>query len=91
MRQMVWMKTARMQGWGCSQCNWTFNPLGPPIGNCLDEMMQNYERQRDIECVLHVCVEHPRPEDARDVSGFPLIPKIDRTMRVRAIGVAAKA
>jgi hypothetical protein len=88
---MVWIKTARAQGWGCSQCNWTFNPLGPPLGNCLDEMMQNYERQRDMEHLLHACVENSSPEENRDVSRFPLIPKIDRVMRGPAFRVDAKA
>jgi len=87
MRQMVWIKTACVQGWGCSQCNWTFNPLGPPIGDCLDDMMQNYERERDSECLLHSCVEHARA----DVSRFPPIPKIDRILRVPAVRVNAKA
>ena len=91
MRSMVWIKTARVQSWGCSQCNWTFNPLGPPLGNCLDEMMQNYERQRDMEHLLHACVEHSSPEDSRDVSRFPLIPKIDRVMRGPAFRADAKA
>jgi hypothetical protein len=91
MRQMVWIKSERAQGWGCSQCNWTFNPLGPPLGNCLDEMMQNYERQRDMECVLHACVEHPRPEDNRDIPRLPLMPKIYRIMRGPAARVETKA
>ena len=91
MRTMVWIKTALVQSWGCSQCNWTFNPLGPPLGNCLDEMMQNYERQRDMEHLLHACVKHSSPEDTQDVSRFPLIPKIDRMMRDPAVRVDAKA
>jgi hypothetical protein len=91
MRQMVWIKTTRAQGWGCSQCSWMFNPLGPPIGNCLDEMMQNYERQRDMECLLHACVEQPRSEVDRNVSRFPLHPKSYRVMRGPGVRVDAKA
>jgi hypothetical protein len=91
MRQMVWVKTARVQSWGCSQCSWTFNPLGPPLGNGLDEMMQNYERQRDMEHLLHACVEHSSSDNDRDVSRFPLIPKIDRLMRGPAVRIVAKA
>jgi hypothetical protein len=91
MRQMVRIKTARAQGWGCSQCDWTFNPLGPPLGNSLDEMMQNYEREREMEYLLHSCAQYPRPEDNRDVSRFPLIPKIDRVMQRPAVRVDAKA
>jgi len=91
MRQMVWIKTARVQSWGCSQCNWTFNPLGPPLGSGLDEMMQNYEHERDLEYLLHSCAANPRPEDNRDVSRFPLIPKIDRQMQRPAVRIDAKA
>jgi hypothetical protein len=88
---MVWIKTARVQSWGCSQCNWTFNPLGPPLGNCLDEMMQNYEHQRDMEHLLHTCVEHSSSENDRDVYRFPLIPKTDRLMLGPAVRIVAKA
>ena len=91
MRQMVWIKTTRAQGWGCSQCSWMFNPLGPPIGNCLDEMMQNYEREREMEYLLHSCAQYPKPEGNQDVSRFPLIPKINRMMRGPAVRVDAKA
>ena len=90
MRHMVWIETARAQGWGCSQCNWIFHPVGPPRGNCLDEMMRNYELQRDTECALHTCVEYPRPEDARDFSRSSLLPKTYRIMRCPDV-VAAKA
>jgi hypothetical protein len=31
-------------------------PVGPPIGNTLEEMKQNYEQQRDQEFVSHACV-----------------------------------
>jgi hypothetical protein len=91
MRPMVWIKTAHLQGWCCSECNWTFNPLGPPLGSSLDEMMLNYEREREMEYLLHSCAQHPKPEDNRDVSRFPLIPKIDRMMPDPAVRVDAKA
>ena len=70
MRQMVWIKTAQMETWACSECAWTFSPLGPPQGADLGEMMENYERQRDNEHASHVCTEHPRARSARDGSGF---------------------
>jgi hypothetical protein len=91
MRQIVWIKTARVRGWGCSQCNWVFSPLGPPLGNSLDEMMQNYEREREMEYLLHSCAQYPKPEDHREVSRFPLIPKIDRMIRTPPVRVDAKA
>ena len=71
MRQMVWIKTPRIVAWGCSECAWTFRPSGPPLGTGLDEMKQNFERQRDKEYASHVCAEHPRAKTARDDSKFP--------------------
>ena len=91
MRQMVWIKNARVQGWGCSQCNWIYNPLGPPLGHGMDEMMKNYERERDLEYLLHSCSTHPKPENDRELSRFPLISKIGRVMRGPAVKVTAKA
>jgi len=55
-----------MEAWGCSQCGWTFSPSGPPLGSNLDEMKQNYERQRDKEHASHVCSEHPSAKSARE-------------------------
>ena len=60
MRKMIWVKSAYEEGWGCSECAWVFNPSGPPVGKALDEMKQNYERQRDKDFAAHVCAEHPR-------------------------------
>ncbi len=71
MRQIVWIKTARMMAWACSECAWTFNPSGPPNGNSLEEMKENYERQRDKEYASHVCAEHPRAKSAPDDPRFP--------------------
>jgi rubredoxin len=68
MRQMMWIKTARMMAWACSECAWTFSPSGPPRGNSIDEMKENYERQRDKEYACHVCAEHPRAKSASDDS-----------------------
>jgi hypothetical protein len=61
MRQMIWIKIARMETWACSECAWVFNPSGPPRGSSLEEMKQNYERQRDMEFASHVCAKHPKP------------------------------
>jgi hypothetical protein len=65
MRQMVYISTERVQTWACSECAWTFNPSGPPRGGSLEEMKQNYERQRDKEYASHVCTEHLRNKSAR--------------------------
>jgi len=70
MRQMIWIKTARIEAWACSACAWMFSPTGPPLGADLDEMKRNFERQRDKEYAAHVCAEHPGHGSARDNSKF---------------------
>jgi hypothetical protein len=59
-RKLVWIEQPRFRGWGCSECAWVFNPSGPPTGKSFDEMMRNFELQRDREFTLHVCADHPR-------------------------------
>jgi rubredoxin len=59
-REIVWVAKGDFQGWACSQCGWAFNPSDAPTGSTLDEMKQNYERERDKEFVSHVCAANPR-------------------------------
>ena len=68
-RRMVWITTAQMEDWACSECGWAFRPSGPPVGRDLEEMKQNYERQRDTEYGSHVCAEHARNENDRHEPG----------------------
>jgi hypothetical protein len=58
-RKLVWIEEQSFYGWGCSECAWVFNPSGSPTGKSLDEMKENYERQRDRDFATHVCSEHP--------------------------------
>jgi len=60
MTKMIVVKSVERVDWACSECAWTFNPSGPPLGASLDEMKQNFERQRDKEFASHVCAQHPR-------------------------------
>jgi len=69
-RQKVWTKTPQFEGWACTACAWVFRPSGPPLGNSLDEMMLNYELQRDKEYACHVCAEHSIARSAQDDSRF---------------------
>lgn len=57
-RELVWVKTPDFQGWACSQCAWLFNPSDFIDGNTIDEMKQNYERERDRAFASHSCPEH---------------------------------
>ncbi len=60
MREMIWVQSATHGRWTCSGCAWVFNPSGPPVGNSIEEMKENYERQGREEFVSHVCAQHPR-------------------------------
>jgi hypothetical protein len=59
-RKLVWIENQNFLGFGCSECNWVFNPSGALVGQLLDEMKHKYEAQRDKEFAAHVCAEHPR-------------------------------
>jgi hypothetical protein len=59
-RKLVWVEQLRVRGWGCSECDWVFNPSGAPTGKSFDEAMRNFELQRDQEFTLHVCAVHLR-------------------------------
>jgi hypothetical protein len=59
-RKLVWVESQNFQGWACSECAWAFKPLGPLVGQSIDEMKMHYERQRDSEFTSHVCAQHPR-------------------------------
>ena len=59
-RKLVWVKRQDFEGWACAACEWVFSPLGPLVGESIDEMKRLYEQQRDKEFTSHVCSEHPR-------------------------------
>jgi hypothetical protein len=59
-RKLVWFKQQRFLGFGCSECGWRFKPSGASTGTSFDEMMRNFELQRDKEFTLHICAEHTR-------------------------------
>ena len=64
LRKLIWIEKRSFQGCACSECEWMFQPLGPPVGDSLDEMKEIYERLRDKEFAGHVCGEHPRAKKA---------------------------
>jgi hypothetical protein len=59
-RKLVWTERPNFQGWACTECAWMFNPVGPLVGESIDEMKLNYEKHRDKEFKSHVCAEYPR-------------------------------
>jgi len=59
-RRLVWIEEQHFWGWGCSECAWLFRPLGPLVGESIDNMKVHYEKQRDKQFASHVCAEHRR-------------------------------
>jgi hypothetical protein len=59
-RKLVWIEEEHFWGWGCSECTWLFRPLGPLVGQSINDMKVHYEEQRDKEFTSHVCAENPR-------------------------------
>jgi hypothetical protein len=59
-RKLVWIEQQRFRGFGCSECAWRFKASGAPTGTSFDEMMRNFELQRDQEFASHVCADHPK-------------------------------
>jgi hypothetical protein len=44
-------------------CAWEFKSSGPLVGDTIEEMKRDYERERDEAFKAHVCVEHERPAE----------------------------
>jgi hypothetical protein len=59
-RALVWIEQERFRGFACSECRWRFKPSSVPTGVSFDEMMNNFELQRDKEFASHVCDDHPK-------------------------------
>jgi hypothetical protein len=62
-RSLIWIDQKHFRGFGCAECNWRFKPSSTPTGASFDEMMRNFELQRDTEFRSHVCADHPGAED----------------------------
>ena len=59
-RKLVWVEEQSFWAWGCSECAWVFRPLGPLVGESIDDMKKHYGEQCDKEFASHVCAQHPR-------------------------------
>jgi hypothetical protein len=62
-RKLEWIEQQRFRGFGCSECGWRFQTAGTPTGGTFDEMMRNFEAQRDKEFASHVCANYPRTDN----------------------------
>jgi hypothetical protein len=66
-RKLVDVESRKVQGFGCSECNWVFTSFGEVVGESLDEMKRKYEAQRDKEFATRVCSRHPRATSPTEV------------------------
>jgi uncharacterized OB-fold protein len=55
-RELVWIEQQHFRGFRCSVCGWRFRPSGALTGTSFDEMMRNFELQREKEFTSHVFV-----------------------------------
>ena len=62
-RKLVWIERKGFRGFGCSECEWRFKSSGAPEGKSFDEMIRNFELQRDEEFKSHVCAEPAADKD----------------------------
>jgi hypothetical protein len=67
-RKLIWIEKSRFRGFGCSACAWVFKTSGAPTGNSFDEMMRNFELQRDSEFTSHICAEHPHSQERKQTN-----------------------
>jgi len=59
-RRLVWIEEPGFGGFGCSECNWRFDPFNAPAGISFEEMKYRFGLQRDKEFASHVCADHPK-------------------------------
>lgn len=80
LRTLTWIEEPHFYGPGCSRCAWLFRPIGPPAGNSIHEMKENYMRDRDKEFAAHDCAQYPKAakasassiqSDTRDIESGP--------------------
>jgi hypothetical protein len=89
-RRLVFVKTVQKEVWTCAACAWTFVPSGPPLGDNLEEMMQNFEKQRDMEFAFHVCARHPKRSAVPEHSSYSYQKTMEATTRTMAQAMNAK-
>jgi hypothetical protein len=57
MRRLVWHEESGLLG--CSDCAWVFRPARSPKGESQEEMVRDFESQRDKAFAAHTCAAHP--------------------------------
>jgi hypothetical protein len=61
-RDLIWIAKPNFEGFGCSECNWVFEPSDALSGKSLNELKQKYEAQRAKEFAEHNCA---KPQEQR--------------------------
>jgi hypothetical protein len=64
-RDLIWIEQDRFEGWGCSACAWVFNSTGELPSKSFEELIHNFELQRDMAFKSHACTDHPRAKDTK--------------------------
>jgi hypothetical protein len=59
-RELIWVERDRFRGWACSACAREFKASGPLVGDTIEEMKRDHERERDGTFKAHACAEHPK-------------------------------
>ena len=67
-RKLIWIAEGGFHGWGCSECVWVFTSSDALTGKSFNELMQNFEAQRDKEFASHFCTEHPRTQERKTLN-----------------------
>jgi len=89
-KHLVWVEATYMEAWTCSACAWAFLPTGPPLGDSLEEMMENYERLRDMEFSSHVCAQHPVRNAVLVQPSIARQKRVENTIRSAVQSMSAK-
>jgi hypothetical protein len=53
--KLIKVEGKMFSGWGCAECAWLFQPVGPPIGTSLDEMREHFKAELLKEFLSHAC------------------------------------
>ena len=62
-REMIWVEQG-LGCWRCSECAWVFNLSRARAAKSFEEMMGNFQLERDNEFAVHVCADYPRIKNA---------------------------
>jgi hypothetical protein len=66
-RWLTWVSDQRLQGWACSQCDWTF-PVPPLLTD--PEAKSAYDRLASVKFREHDCAKHGQRGTAPAHEGF---------------------